>query len=249
MPRAETVPGFPRRKVTGIVGRRKAWNQPLETEEEIALALSLERFSRYLGWAGGDRALGLELYALNTRISEALYTPLQTLEVVLRNRIHAVMSEQGHPDWFQSEGFLLVENQRHQLAKAIQDLKDDGKPPSPGRLVAALTFSFWTSMLSPAYDPLWQTGLHRIARKETGKGVGRKELSGPLTPIRTIRNRVAHHEPILQWNLPKHYANMLQIIGWLSPPAATWCRKHSRFEAVYPAERIILQHSEGVSEP
>jgi hypothetical protein len=221
----------------------------LETEEEINLTLSLERFSRYLGWAGGDRAQGLELYALNTRISEALYTPLQTLEVVLRNRIHAVMSEHRHPGWFQDEGFLLVENQRHQLAKAIQDLKEDGRPPSPGQLVAALTFSFWTSMLSPAYDRLWQTSLHRIAKKENGKGIGRKELSRPLTPIRTLRNRVAHHEPILQWNLPRHYGNILEITGWLSPPAKVWCRTHSRFEAVYPAERVILQRSEGVSEP
>ncbi len=212
----------------------------METEEEIALALSLERFSRYLGWAGGNRAHGLELYALNTRISEALYTPLQVLEIVLRNRIHAVMSEHRHEHWHHDEGFLLIKNQRHQLDKAIQDLKDDGKLPSPGRVVAALTFSFWTSMLSPAYDMLWQTGLHRIAKKENGKGVRRKDLSAPLAPIRTLRNRVAHHEPILQWNLPKHYANMLQIIGWLSPPAAVWCRTLSRFEIVYPPNGIEL---------
>lgn len=212
----------------------------METDEEIELALSFERLSRYLGWAGGDRARGLELYALNTKLSESLYTPLQMLEVVLRNRIHAVMSQRKHPGWFQDGGFLLLENQRRQLEKAIQDLMDDGKPPSPGRLVAALTFSFWTSMLSPAYDTLWQTGLHRIAMKENGKGVARKELSSPLTPIRTLRNRVAHHEPILQWNLPKHYANMLQIIGWLSPPAAVWCRTHSRFESIYPPDGIVL---------
>lgn len=212
----------------------------METDEEIELALSYERFSRYLGWAGGDRARGLELYALNTKLSESLYTPLQMLEVVLRNRIHAVMSERMHPGWFQDGGFLLLENQRRQLEKAIQDLMDDGKPPSPGRLVAALTFSFWTSMLSPAYDALWQTGLHRIAMKGSGKGVARKELSSPLTPIRTLRNRVAHHEPVLQWNLPKHYANILQIIGWLSPPAAVWCRIHSRFESAYPPEGIVL---------
>jgi hypothetical protein len=39
-------------------------------------ALSPERFGRHLEWAGGDHTRALALYALNTRLSEALYTPL-----------------------------------------------------------------------------------------------------------------------------------------------------------------------------
>lgn len=66
-------------------------------------ALSLERFGRYLDWAAGDRARAIELYTLNTKISESLYTPLQMLEVALRNRIHAVMTETRHVGWFHDE--------------------------------------------------------------------------------------------------------------------------------------------------
>jgi len=51
------------------------------TREDIEEAISLERFSRYLHWAEGDHIRALELYALNTQVSEALYTPLQMLEV------------------------------------------------------------------------------------------------------------------------------------------------------------------------
>jgi len=40
--------------------------------QHLEEALSLERFGRYLAWAGGDRARALDLYALNTRLSEAL---------------------------------------------------------------------------------------------------------------------------------------------------------------------------------
>lgn len=211
--------------------------------DEIEKALSLERFNRYVEWAAGDRKRALELYTLNTRLSEVLYVPLQMLEVVLRNRIHAVMTEAGYEQWFQDDKFLAVSHQREQLPKAIADLHDDGKEPTPGRIIAALTFSFWTSMVSPAYEELWQTTLHRIARRENGKGLRRKDFSAPLTPIRTLRNRIAHHEPILQWNLPKHHANMLTLTGWLSPAAAEWTRTTSRFEKVYPAERIILEGS------
>lgn len=207
---------------------------------DFETALSLERFARYVDWAEGDRTRALELYTLNTRLSEALYTPLQVLEIALRNRIHTVLEAAVHERWFEEAGFLAIENQRRQLTKAQEELADEGKAPTPGRIVAALTFSFWTSMLSPNYETLWQTTLHRIARREDGKGLRRKDLSGPLAPIRTLRNRVAHHEPIIQWNLPKHYGNVVQLTRWLAPAAADWCERHSRFPEVHPEERIVL---------
>jgi len=120
-------------------------------------ALSLERFGRYLDWAAGDRARAIELYTLNTQISESLYTPLQMLEVALRNRIHAVMTEARHEGWFHDAGFLLTASQADQLAKAVEDVGEGGRrEPTPGRIVAALTFSFWTAMLGKEYETLWQ---------------------------------------------------------------------------------------------
>jgi len=127
------------------------------------------------------------------------------------------------------------------VAEALNDLTREGKEPTPGRVVAALTFSFWTAMLSPAYETLWQQDLHRVARRADGAGLRRKDLSSPLTPIRVLRNRVAHHEPILGWNLQKHHEAILRIIEWLSPAAAAWCRTLDRFDQVHPAGRITLQ--------
>jgi len=216
-------------------------SKPLNCFEDIEQALSLERFSRYMAWAGGDRDRALELYTLNTKISESLYPPLQMLEVALRNRIHTVMSEFRHENWFTDDGFLLVEHQKMQLAKVIEELTRENKDPTPGAIVAGLTFSFWTSMLSPKYENLWQQDLNKIARKADGKGLSRKDLTRPLHPIRTLRNRIAHHEPVLSWNLPEHYEKILQVTGWLSPSAAEWCREHCRFKDVYPSERIKLE--------
>ncbi len=211
--------------------------------QHLEEALSLERFGRYLAWAGGDRALALDLYALNTRLSEALYTPLQMLEVALRNRIHAVLSASIQPRWFEEPDFLAVPHQNQQVIEALAELARERKEPTPGRIVAALTFSFWTAMLGTSYENLWQTDLHGIGRRNDGKGLRRKDLSGPLTPIRLLRNRIAHHEPILTWDLPKHHDAMLRITGWLSPPAAAWCRTLDRFDQVHPPERIALQQA------
>ena len=208
---------------------------------DLELALSLERFGRYLAWAGGSRARAIELYTLNTQISESLYTPLQSLEVALRNRVHVVMTEALEGEgWFHQAGVLLNERQPEQLAKAIEDLRATNKTPTPGRIVAALSFGFWTAMFGPDYEGLWRRTLRRIAVKPDGTGLRRKDFSGPLTPIRTIRNRIAHHEPIIMWDLRKHHKKMVELTKWLSPAAAAWCRENDRFEQVYPADRISL---------
>jgi hypothetical protein len=209
---------------------------------DLELALSLERFARYLAWAGQDRARAIELYTLNTRISESLYIPLQALEIALRNRIHAVMSEAHHEGWVADAGFLLDATQPGQVAKAIQDIQADNKEPTPGRIVAGLTFGFWTAMFGIVYDDLWRHSLHRIAKRPDGKRLGRKDFTRPLTPIRKLRNRVAHHEPIISWSLRKHHDRMLELTEWLAPAACAWCRQLDRFDEVYPAEGIVLAH-------
>ena len=214
---------------------------------DLERALSLERFGRYLDWAAGDRARAIELYTLNTRISESLYTPLQMLEVALRNRIHAVMTEARYEGWFHDAGFLLTTSQTDQLEKAIRDVQDLGREPSPGRIVAALTFGFWTGMFSKEYENLWQMTLHCIGIRPDGKGLKRKHFSGPLTPIRRLRNRIAHHEPIIAEDLPNLYRKMIELTGWLCPSAAEWCAAHSRFLEVYPFEPIVL-HRDGDQE-
>lgn len=205
----------------------------------LEAALSLERFGRYLDWAEGERPRAISLYTLNTRVSESLYVPLQTLEVVLRNRIHSVMATDRGEAWFQG-GALLGARQPEQLAKAIQDIRDERKDATSGRIVAALTFSFWTGMFGTVYEELWQKSLHRIGTRPGGKKLTRKDFSAPLTPIRILRNRIAHHEPIIIWDLRKHHDKIVEIIGWLSPSAQEWCRTNDRFEEVYPVDRIAL---------
>jgi hypothetical protein len=210
---------------------------------DLEEALSLERFGRYADWAGGDRDRAIELYTLNARLSESLYISLQMLEVALRNRIHTVMTEAHQEDWFQHQEFILGARQGEQLNKAMRDI--EGREPTVGRLVAALTFGFWTAMFGKDYETLWRTTLHRIAQRPDEKPLTRRDFSGPLTRIRELRNRIAHHEPIVHWgDLPKLHAKIMELTGWLSPPAAEWSATYCRFRDVYPAEAIILRRPE-----
>lgn len=200
--------------------------------------LSAERFATYLTWADGRRDAAIELYTLNAQLSEALYIPLQMLEVALRNRIHSIMGAAKGGEWFDMPEHQINPTQTQMLIKTKRDLVNAGKGAAPGAVVAGLTFGFWTAMLGREYENLWQTTLKNIARREDGKGLRRKDFAAPLAPIRTLRNRVAHHEPILHWDLRKHYEFILQMTTWLSPVAAQWCRAHARFQQLYPESGI-----------
>lgn len=205
-------------------------------------ALSLERFARYSAWAAGDRDHAIALYGQNTRLSESLYTPLQTLEVALRNRIHTTVSVRKGDEWYgNGAGILLLSHQSKQVTQATEELVRAGKTVTAGGVVAGLTFSFWTSMFNKEYEALWQQTLHRIADPSAPKGLKRKSFSGRLTRIRMLRNRIAHHEPIIAWNLRRHHEEILELIEWLSPPAANWCRENDRFPRVYRDGEMVLK--------
>lgn len=207
--------------------------------DAVEAALSLERFARYVAWAEGDRPRAVELYTLNTQVSEALYVPLQALEVALRNRIHTVMSEAHGPGWFHPEAGRVTERQAEQVRTALAELAEAGKPIEDGRVVAALTFSFWTSMFGREQDDLWKRTLHRIATRD-GRFLARKDFTARLTQVRLLRNRIAHHEPILYWNLPKLHQSMLEMTRWLSPAMDDWRETVDRFPVVHPPERLAL---------
>lgn len=217
----------------------------MNNDERIALeeALSLDRFGRYLAWADGDRERAIELYTLNSQLSACFHISLHMLEVVLRNRIHAVASQWNNEDrdyeepqlpWYDRPEFQIGTWQLDQLKKAKADLLDDRKPIETGRVIAALTFSYWTAFFGKDYEDLWQRGLYQIGKRPDGKGLRRKDFSAPLTPLRLLRNRIAHHEPILSWNLPKHHSAIIQLTEWLSPAAAAWTNLNCPFKDVFP---------------
>ena len=213
---------------------------PPERFPGLENTLSLDRFATYLGWAGNDRDRAITLYALNARLSESLYTPLHMLEVSLRNRIHQVLTEAVSDTWFEQPEYQLNPWQGAMVAQARGSLIADRKDVTPGAMVAALTFGFWTAMLGKEYETLWQKTLKAIGRREDGKGLTRKDFTRPLGAIRTLRNRVAHHEPVLYWDLPRHHGAILHLIAWLSPAAAEFCAEQDRFPAIYPEGGIVL---------
>jgi hypothetical protein len=213
-------------------------NSPYNPKQINALEMTIStaRFAKYIGHVSGDRERALRLYDWNTAISEAFYTPLQGLEVSLRNALTAQLSQKVRKDWFiRGRAAVFQHPLTVMLDTAANQLISDQKQVTPDAMTAELNFGFWVTLLAPRYDAsLWRPAL-RHAFPHRPRGQERKEAHGALNAIRRLRNRVAHHEPIIGRNLADDHAAILKIVSWICPETAQWITAHSRVPAILPA--------------
>ena len=131
----------------------------------------------------------------NTRVAEALYGPLQSLEVCLRNRLHGAMTSAFGERWFSDVAVPLDGGGRNAVQK-VMDLPQQRRE-SVGAIVAELSFGFWVGLLGPGYDAtLWRRCLYRAF--PNARRMKRRDIHGRFNMLRRLRNRVAHHEPVLR---------------------------------------------------
>lgn len=192
------------------------------TEEQLTTlesAISLERLTRYTTAANGDRRKAIRLYEQNTALSEALYGVLQGLEITLRNSIHNVLrSDLGRDDWY--DHFAFEPWEEDSIQKAKRAAAKHSPAPKSGKVIAELSFGFWTGLISKIYEKrLW---VPHIYKAFPAHRVNRRMLYGRLNNIRNLRNRIAHHEPILGNHLEEEYKKILEITRWIDPTTADW---------------------------
>ncbi len=185
--------------------------------------LSIDRFQTYLTKAGTEAA-ALQLYAWNTAIAAAFHGPLQACEVILRNAVHETLSDAYGATWF-DQAAPLQNAERSLVHTAEGGILVRRNPMTPGRVIAELSFGFWVRLFSNRYDrSLWRTDL----AKRFAPRPQRKDLHDQLDRLRTLRNRIAHHEPIFQRNLNDDFNRVVDILMRLSPDTANWVHHHSR---------------------
>ncbi len=200
----------------------------------LELALSPERLQPYIARAGGSRARAILVYERNTALSEALYGVTQATEVGLRNSIHRVFCAAYGTMWF--DHVQLEDIQAEKVTKAKYEIGRNGRGVTPGGVVAELNLGFWTSLISTRYEKtLWVPHLHKafphaVVEKRDTNGIvshvpiSRADIFDQLERIRTLRNRIAHHESILKLDLSKLYSETLGALKWVCPVSAEWVR-------------------------
>jgi hypothetical protein len=207
--------------------------------------ISQERLSRYLAATRGDIHSALHLYEHNIAVSESLFGFLHGLEVAVRNSIHHTLSHDlGMSTWFEGDVALpWSTGETLSLTSVMIDMVTDAKAKlspaaSPGKIVAELTFGFWPTILTKRFhNVLWLSSLHNAFPQAT---VPRSMIHLRLEVIRRLRNRIAHHEPILTsrnmvyTGFKDHpyiaLPSLLECVEWVSEDAALWLRSQSRYQ-------------------
>jgi hypothetical protein len=215
-----------------------------EQVKTLVRAISLERLQPYLYRTRNDKWLALHLYNRNTELSKELYGTLQVLEVLLRNVIHSTMLRAtGSESWYfklplkdaeladirEAERGIGTGTNSTWLRQRDGDFLPSGTDldfvVKPGRVVAALNFGFWVKLCANAYaGAVWPRIEDRFPRHLT-----RQIIHERLVEVKTLRNRVAHHETLIKRDRQKDYEQLLETTGWISPTVRAWAESETKF--------------------
>lgn len=205
----------------------------------LEAALTVDRLSTYVNVANTKEA-ALELYVWNTEVSAAFYGPLQALEVTTRNAFHDQLTRAYGVTWWDDPKAGLTPQARQHVQDARDKLRRENKPVTPSRIVAELSFGFWERLLTIGprhsrvnYDStLWRPALYKAFPNVR---TSRHNAHRPLPPLRNLRNRIAHHEPIFGRNLADDHQLILDVLGWMNTEARDWVAYHSVVPAALAA--------------
>lgn len=208
--------------------------------DQLAAHMSTERLRAYAASTqemAASPKLVLSRYMLNMALCESLYPALQTCEIALRNAIHAHLTASlKREDWYDAPSFQLTPWATLEVRKAKEKIERAGKPTTAGRVVAELQFGFWTSLFEAHYEQkttFLPSGIKAVFPHLPKSLHKRKDRKSDLERVRTLRNRVFHHERIVHWtDLEAQHDQILQIIGWISPPLQRMTAAMDRFQSV-----------------
>jgi hypothetical protein len=190
--------------------------------------LSAPRHAVYLAAADGDTERALALYEWNAQLSAALHRDLAHLEVGLRNAYSEVLATRwpGPPHWtsagdkvfapvYRRRGGRRVDVNRQPRDLLQRALQAAGGADAPaGKVIAELPFGFWSYLSSAAHEKtLWVPCLHRAFPA----GTDRRDVDRPVGRLHQLRNRVAHHEPLLRTDVSGRLDDLIKVAGMISP--------------------------------
>lgn len=203
----------------------------------VATALSAERLTPYVRATNGSLAEAVRLYEWNLAVSGALYEALGILEVVLRNALSEQLAAHhgtlaGH--WYDAPLGVLSVQATDDIGAARNRVVKLRRGESPGRVIAELNFGFWKFLLARRYEATLWTGYLRHAFPNL-RPQNRATVYGALDALHTLRNRIAHHEPIHKRNLSTDMLTIYRVLDWIDPEVRAWAIGLSRLQPLITA--------------
>jgi hypothetical protein len=201
----------------------------------LTSSLSAPRLGVYLAEAGYVKPQAVDLYVWNAKISEAFQFPIHVFEVVLRNAVSRSVIDRFGVDWDRSTEFLSVldESRIGTFEKARQRLRKVYTAEySRDQFIAALPIGIWVHLLDGRYhEAIWRERI-RVAFPNLPKTISRKGVFKKADQLAEIRNRIAHHEPIMTYDLSSLHTSAIESTSWVCEHTSAWAKSHSRVQAV-----------------
>lgn len=225
-------PGIPSPNVPEVVGPGQTARTPAQ-ESALLAAISTDRLGTYRTRAAQLGCDVLDLYVWDRDLAVAVLADVAIVEVALRNVLHAALTTHtGTEQWYLVD-IGLDDRSRRELAEAWKRLSKDQR--TPGRVVARLMFGFWVGLLDAGgyvgqepqafradYEQLFRTTLSRafpggrVEARRVGASFTREWVHETVTVVHALRNRAAHHEPLVD-GFPLHgqrdrHGNVVRLI-------------------------------------
>jgi len=214
--------------------------------DELKVIFSQERLDGYFSHAkcNNSKKEALIAYSWNIELSQALYPALQILEISLRNSLHNAITKSFQTEyWFEMS--FLHEREREQVNQAKDSLRKEKKDITPGRMVAELSFGFWTSLFDVRYEHgqvLWPKLLKPTFPFLPKGQRTRQYLSRELNRIRLLRNRIFHYEPIWHWkDLTDQHNSIINLTKGLSLSAEKYLNIFDQFKNIFSDGRSQIE--------
>ena len=195
--------------------------------------MSATRMNRYLIACGSNSRKAMTLYRKNLHLSQELFTVISCFEVALRNSINRHYSSLYGNSWLRdsisTNGIFNNLNCRRAKEVIVKALTKLSNYYTHSKLLAEMDFGFWRYLFAqPQYLAGGQTLLRIFPSKPTSSQATQYNhtfVFNQLEQINTLRNRIAHHEPVCF--LPgqpvintiyarQQYNRILQLFQWMN---------------------------------
>jgi hypothetical protein len=196
---------------------------------DLPTVISAPRFAPYLRAMSNSRADALALYQWNFQISAALFVPLQMCEIAMRNGVAEALERVHGINWPRSNGFIrsLPTPRDKRNYNAQIDLFNVARTHSTtGKVIAEVRLAFWQQIFTAGQDHrLWIPHLRTVfpgISHSIPVTAARANAYSSLYALRSLRNRIAHHEPIFRRDIAVEYSRLRAMVSWRSLTAASW---------------------------
>lgn len=197
----------------------------------VSSHLTAHRLQSYLDVTHGDLEQALELYKWNAEISAEIFRVLVDVEVFLRNAIDRELQKfnvtlGNDMTWIDDLNQFIPPIRRQDIERAKYFVVADGKTLDHSNIVSQLNFGFWRSFfIRWNKDNLWPNALRYAFPHSPSRQP--EYIFTRIRHLHVLRNRIAHHEPIHNRDIPNDYQICIDVLSAISPVIAEWSSRNS----------------------